>query len=253
MLGFRLRCPGLRMNACCRRSVLQIAIALWILVCGAKAQDSSEHVLPDAPVPVGAKTQATSIGKQDSQRGTAQVLPGMSAKQKYALAYRRIVSPQTLLKAGFVSSWEVGTGLGPDYPTNGWKPFAKRFGYNAASISTTIFFNTALVPALAHQDPRYFRKPEAPMKERIRWAIKSEFVGVGDDGDAMPNYANLVGEALASVAENAFGPSKDISVGDMAQGYSIKIGFGMGFNVAREFDVFGHLKGWARHSKIAGE
>ena len=220
-----------------------------VLACAVAAQNPAEETLPDVPKPAHAEAQAGPA--QKAQQISPQ--PGMSTKEKYALAYRRIVSPQTLLKAGFVSGWEVGTGLGPDYPTNGWKPFAERFGYNAASISTTIFFDTGLVPALAHQDPRYFRKAGAPVKERIRWAMKSEFVGVGDDGHAMPNYANLVGLALASVAENAFGPEKDVNVADMAQGYSIKIGFGMGFNVAREFDLAGHLKGWARHSKIAGK
>ena len=244
--------PGIKVSARFWRAILQLTIAVAIGGCVVAAQKPAADALPDAPKPLGAQTQSSSMEKKEAQSGASHVLPGMSTKEKYALAYRRIVSPQTVLKAGFVSGWEVGTGLGPDYPTNGWKPFAERFGYNGASISTTIFFNTALVPALAHQDPRYFRKPELPVKERIRWAMKSEFVGFGDYGHAMPNYANLVGEALASVAENAFGPSKDISAGDMLQGYSIKIGFGMGFNVAREFDVFGHLKGWARHSKTAG-
>ncbi|HET6168661.1 MAG TPA: hypothetical protein VFE01_00715, partial [Terracidiphilus sp.] len=176
---------------------------------------------------------------------------GLRAKEKYALAYRRIVSPQMPLKAAFVSGWEVGTGMGPDFPTNGWKPFAERFGYNAASISTTIFFDTAFVPALVHQDPRYFPLGKGPVKERIKWAVKSEFVGFGDDGHRMPNYANLVGDALSAIAVNAFSPRESIGYGDTVEGYAIKIGISTGLNVAREFKVFERLKAIARHSKSA--
>lgn len=46
------------------------------------------------------------------------------------------------------------------------------------------------------------------------WAIRSEFVGIGDDGHTMPNYANLVGFALSSIVANAYTPR-----GSVVRGY----------------------------------
>jgi hypothetical protein len=241
------------MGARVRRTILQFTITISLATGIALGQNPSEETLPNAPAPAPPEALVAPAEKKDTPQIRPEFTAGMSAKQKYALAYRRIVSPQMPLKAAFVSGWEVGTGTGPDFPTNGWKPFAERFGYNAASISTSIFFNTAFVPALVHQDPRYFPLGKGPVKERVKWAVKSEFVGVSDDGHAMPNYANLVGFALSAVAVNAFSPRDGIGYDDTVEGYAIKIGVSAGLNVVREFNVFERVKALARHSKSANE
>lgn len=238
-----------------QRAFLQCVIGVAIAVGTSVAQSSAEKALPDAPLPT-ASAEATSITPstahtEPQQRPAFSV--GMTRRQKYALAYNRIVSPQMPLKAVFVSGWELGTGTGPDIPTNGWGPFAERVGYNAAGISTTIFFNTAFVPALVHQDPRYFPLGEGSVKGRVGWALKSEFVGVGDDGHTMPNYANIVGLGLSSIAIDAFSPRDSSGYGDTLERYAIKLGVGAGINVVREFDLFGRIKLIARHSRSAGE
>jgi hypothetical protein len=229
----------------------------------AAAQKTAEHLLPDAPTPVLVAASSADLetsGRAEShpvstEPTVSRQLPstGLSVRQKYALAYRRIVSPQLPLKAGFVSGWELATGTGPDLPTNGWGPFAERFGYNTASISTTIFFNTAFVPSLVHQDPRFFPLRHGPVKRRIWWAVRSEFVGVGDDGREMPNYANLIGFALSSIVVDAYTPRSSISLDNMAKSYSIKIAVSTGMNVARESRLFDRAKALVRHSKSVEE
>jgi len=240
------------MSASLQRKVLQFTITYCLASGIALAQYPAEEIVPNAPAPAAPETPAAPVEKEVRQI-RPEFTTGMSTKQKYALALSRIVSPQLPLKAAFVSGWEVGTGTGPDFPTNGWGPFAERFGFNAASISTTIFFNTAFVPALVHQDPRYFPSGKRRVKERIVWAVRSEFVGVGDDGHAMPNYANLVGFALSSTVVNAYAPRSSLEFGDIVEGYSIKIGVSAGLNVAREFGVFDRVKAIVRHSKTADE
>jgi len=233
--------------------MLQFAVAISIVTCASAAQSPSEGVLPDAP---GARRAETVViaGEKNQARPTPPQFPvGMTAKEKFGLTYRRIVSVQTPVKALFVSGWEVGTGTGPDIPTNGWKPFGERVGYNAAAISTTIFFTTGVVPTLARQDPRFFPLGQGPIKSRIAWAVKSEFIGVGDDGHAMPNYANLVGLALASAVNDSYTPRDSVSFGDTVESYVIKLGVGAGLNVVREFKVFDRVKAIAHHSKAAEE
>jgi len=240
---------GLRL----RESILRITITLSLATCAAAAQSPEEDVLPDAPMPAGSEAPVAPSESSETRPVRPQVPIGMTAKEKYGLAYRRIVSPQMPLKALFVSGWEIGTGTGPDFATNGWVPFGKRVGYNAASISTTIFFDTGLVPALVHQDPRFFPLGSGTLKTRILWAVKSEFVGFRDDGSGMPNYANLVGFALASLVMNSFAPGENPGASDMMKGYASKIGISAGLNVAREFKVFDRVKAIAHHSKAAEE
>src|SRR4051812_28992500 len=238
---------GLRL----RKRILQFTVTISLAISISAAQSPAEDVLPDAPVPAGIATAASSAQKKETSPAPLQDQVGMTAKQKYGLTYRRIVSVQTPLKALFVSGWEVGTGTGPDIATNGWKPFGERVGYNAAGIATSIFFTTGFVPALAHQDPRYFPLGKGLVKDRVVWAVRSEFVGVGDDGHKMPNYANLVGLALSSVAVDAFTPRESAGYGDTVERYAIDVGLGVGLNVVREFNVFERVKAIAHHSKSA--
>lgn len=84
------------------------------------------------------------------------------------------------------------------------------------------------------------------------WAVRSEFVGFGDDGHTMLNYANLVGFALSSIVANAYTPHSSTGYANTAKRYAIKIGVSTGMNVGREFGVFDRIKAIARHSKSAG-
>jgi hypothetical protein len=224
----------------------------------AVAQDPAQEVLPNLPAPAAPGSPAGPGSpvvpvEKEIRLMRPQYTTGLTTKEKYGLAWRRIASPQMPIKAVFVSGWEVGTETGPDLPTNGWGPFAERVGYNAASISTTVFFTTAFVPAIFHEDPRYFPLGQGSVKARLTWAVRSEFVGVGDDGHTMPNYANLVGLGFSSVAENAFSPRDSTSYGDTVERYAIKVGIGTGLNVVREFHMFDRVKAIARHSKSADE
>jgi hypothetical protein len=242
------------MDARLREGVLHFAAFLALSTGMATAQNSAVG-LPDAPTPALLSDsrdawQSADVAQSPPARSRPDLSTGLTARQKYKLAWRRIISPQLPLRAAFVSGWELGTDTGPDLPTNGWVPFTERFGYNAASISTTIFFNTAVVPAMVHQDPRYFPLGRGPIKSRILWVVRSEFVGFRDDGHTMPNYANLLGFALSSIAIDGFTPRDSASFGDTVERYGIKIGVSTGLNVAREFHTLDYAKLMLRHSKI---
>ncbi len=156
---------------------------------------------------------------------------------------------QTPLKAALDSGFEMAAGTGPDLPRNGASGFAKRMGYNGLNISTTIFFDTAFVPALVHQDPRYPVLGQGPVKTRLAWAIKHEFVAFSDDGRKMPNYGNLVGFGLASLAADAYTPRDSVGFSDTVESYLINISVSTGLNVVREFKIFDRAKAIVRHSK----
>lgn len=235
------------------RLPMLVIFALGAMGSGALAQQSSLP-LPDAPAPNAIPLRTAPGGF--IRRAPEEILvrqpltpARLNGRQKYKLAYRRIVSIQTPVKTAFVSGFELAAGTGPDLPTNGWGAFAKRLGYNGLNESTTIFFATAFVPALAHEDPRYPVLGQGSARTRILWAVKHEFVGFSDDGREMPNYGNLVGLGLASITANAYSPRGSVGYGDTVESYLIKIAIGTGFNVAREFKVRNHVKAFLQRSK----
>lgn len=211
--------------------------------------------LPDAPlsnrISLAAEARNFRPGVAQIPMRTLPVPVRLSAKQKYALAFRTIVSPQTVLRTAFDSGFQLAAGTGPDVPTNGWGPFAQRFGYNQLNISTAIFLSTGIVPAMVHQDPRYPVLGRGSVKTRVAWALKHEFVGFSDSGREMPNYGNLAGLGLASITANAYLPRGNVGYGDTVESYCIKIAVKAGMNVAREFRVFDHAKTLVRPTRAA--
>jgi len=215
------------------------------------------HLLPDAPtpnpipIPIRAAQGRVVRGSGAQKLAPQPTVPArLSARQKYGLAYRRIVSLQTPVKAALDSGFEMAAGTGPDLPRNGLSAFGKRVGYNGLNISTTIFFDTAFVPALVHQDPRYPVLGQGPVKTRLAWAIKHEFVAFSDEGREMPNYGNLVGFGLASLTADAYTPRDSVGYGDTVESYLINLGVSTALNVVREFKVFDRVKTIVHHSKV---
>jgi hypothetical protein len=104
------------------------------------------------------------------------------------------------------------------------------------------FFTEAVVPSVLHQDPPYFRKGSGTAMSRIRWALRSEFVGFSDRGPQMPNYAVLLGYAMSTALADAYLPARNVSVGKSFEGYGIKFGTGYGFNLLHEYGGVARVK-----------
>ena len=78
------------------------------------------------------------------------------------------------------------------------EPSAQRFGSYSGSIASTNFFSDAFLPALLHQDPRYFRKGSGSIKSRLLYALKSEFIVRTSSGTMTVNSSELLGFGMST-------------------------------------------------------
>ena len=78
----------------------------------------------------------------------------LTAKLKFQLALRTAVDPVTILGVAMVAGLDQA-GNTPDYQ-QGSKGYGQRFGAVAAGGVSDILIGGAVLPALLHQDPRYF-------------------------------------------------------------------------------------------------
>ena len=53
----------------------------------------------------------------------------------------------------------------------GLKGFGKNAGVSLLQDATVEFFGTFAIPAIVHQDPRYYRMPDRPFKKRLIYSI----------------------------------------------------------------------------------
>jgi len=126
-------------------------------------------------------------------------------RQKGYLALHGLTDPANLGTIVGISAISIGidshTAYGP-----GWKGFGKSAGVSLLQDATGQFFGVFAIPALAHQDPRYYRMPRASVPRRILYAISRTAVARGDDGRSMPNYGTLLSYPINAELSNLYVP-----------------------------------------------
>ncbi|WP_348267304.1 hypothetical protein P8936_16045 [Edaphobacter paludis] len=135
---------------------------------------------------------------------TSVIIP-LTSKQKGYLAIHDLTTPANLMTIVAVSGFTIGvdshTAYGP-----GWKGFGKNTGVSLLQDATGEFFGAFLIPSLTHQDPRYYRMPRASIPRRFAHAVARTFVASSDEGNLMPNYANLLGYPISAELSNLYVP-----------------------------------------------
>lgn len=133
--------------------------------------------------------------------------PPLTAKLKFKLALRVSVDPITLAGAFFIAGVNQGVRI-PDYKL-GSAGYGERVGASEADGFTDIFFGGAVLPALLHQDPRYFYQGTGSNRSRLRHALAAPFVCRGDNGRTEPNYSTVGGDVISAGLSNLYYPQAD--------------------------------------------
>lgn len=129
----------------------------------------------------------------------------LTARQKGELAIRDFIDPVNLgvigLEAGIGVAANSHSAYGP-----GFKGFGKLYGYQLLQDAQGEFIGTFAIPAIVHEDPRYRRMENAPVKRRILHALSHTIIAEHDDGRAMPNYATLLTYPISAELSNLYVP-----------------------------------------------
>jgi hypothetical protein len=134
----------------------------------------------------------------------------LTAKLKFRLALRTSVDPVTIFGIGVLSAINQAADI-PNYG-QGWGAYGQRYGAAAADGLSDIMIGGAILPALLHQDPRYFYQGEGTTKSRTLHALFSPFACRGDNGKLQPNYSTIGGDLASAALANAYYPASDRGV-----------------------------------------
>jgi hypothetical protein len=130
----------------------------------------------------------------------------LTAKQKFGLAFKTLTDPGTFFFAGVVAGIAQAQNSFPGYG-QGAAGYGKRFGATYLDSFDGAMIGNAMLPALLHQDPRYFRKGKGNFASRFGYALLSTFRCKSDSGNWQPNYSNLLGNFAAGAVSNLYYPA----------------------------------------------
>jgi hypothetical protein len=136
---------------------------------------------------------------------TSNIVIPLTWQQKGYLALHDLTDPANFGTILGISAITIGadshTAYGP-----GLKGFGKIVGVSLLQDATGQFFGAFAIPVIAHQDPRYFRMPHAPLARRIVYSISRTVISRSDTGKSMPNYATLLTYPISAEIDNFYVP-----------------------------------------------
>ncbi len=130
----------------------------------------------------------------------------LTAGQKFKLALRNEIDPGTFFGTAFQAGVEQWQNDYPEYG-QGAKGYFTRFGASFGDGFNSILIAGAVLPAILHQDPRYYYKGTGTVKSRTLYAISTVFKCKGDNGEWQPNYSNIFGNLASAGISNAYYPA----------------------------------------------
>jgi len=202
-------------------------------------------VPPPTPQESQREKAAEQIKEQEKQRVVG-ILPSfnvtyrsdavsMTANQKISLAFRSAIDPYqfgiAFIVAGLSEAQDNGTGFG-------WGPegYFKRSGAAYLDAFDGAMIGNGFLPALLHQDPRYFRLGHGTFKHRFFYAVATSYICKHDNtGKWEPNYSNVGGNIIAGAISNLYYPSQTAGLGQTIDNGLIVTGEGTFGGVLQEF------------------
>lgn len=236
-----------------------IAILLAFVETGTAQQESKPKELPDAPA---AKQENAPPKHENPLNETIEILgrrsiffpdlatspKPLTGKQKFELSADESIAPSRLVSSALGAAIGQAADSLPGYG-QGMSGYGKRFGSSMASAASDHFFETFLLPALLHRDPRYFVSLRGGAGYRIKYALSRTVVTRTDDGKSAANWPGILGPLLAESLANSYLPEKEQTAGRTFRRYGFRVGLNTASKVVREYwpTIFRSL----RISKIA--
>jgi len=219
----------------------------WVLLfatlplCCARAQNPTggatqgDSVIPVPAPPVQAPEDKRIFGVLPNNRTTENAIPfhAITPWQKVTIAAKDsfdwVVFGDAAAFAGLYQIENQNPSFG-----QGTKGYAKRLGTAYGDQMIGNMMTEGFIPAVFHQDPRYFRMGEGPKLGRARYALTQIVVARMDSGRKAFNFSEWGGNAAAVAISNAYYPDTR-TVSDNVQRLLIACGTDAFSNVLKEF------------------
>ena len=224
-----------------------VAIGVLVLaVCSAAlSQESVSSTQPvsatvvDRPASAGAAKQQSSSFERFATKikffpDVSENKEPLSVGGKFKLFAVQSVSPANITGAA------AGAGLGQarDWPEGygqGWDGYGKRFGANLATGASKSFFGNFLIPAVLHQDPRFFPRGNSSFRQSLKYGLRRAVITRTDSGDDAFNWSGILAPIAAQSIANSYLPERERTVGKTFIRSGRMIGMSVGVNVLKEF------------------
>lgn len=213
---------------------------------GGQSSSSAQNGQPQADSAQSQREKAQQQLKEEEKQRVLGVVPNfnityhadaapLSAGQKLNLAFHSSVDPFTFGAAVLVAGYHEAN---DDYGGFGWgaEGFGKRAGAAYLDAFDGTMIGNGVLPAIFHQDPRYFRLGHGTTTHRLLYAAATTVMCKHDNPRRWePNFSNVGGNIIAGAISNLYYPSQNSGWGETISNGMIVTGEG---TLGAVFDEF---------------
>ena len=218
----------------------------FLLICAAALCGTAQETPPSnaaGTAPVQAPEDKRIFGVLPNNRTTENSLPfhAITAKQKMTIAFKDSFDYPVYPTAALFASLYQLEDQNPSFG-QGMVGYSKRFATAYGDQMIGNMMTEGILPAVLHDDPRYFRLGAGTKKGRIAYALTRILITRTDSGGQRFNTSEWGGNALTAAISNAYYPDTR-NVSDNVTKLLIACGTDAFSNVLKEFwpDVKRHF------------
>lgn len=221
-------------------------------------QAGQAYIVPEIAITVASTTTDVKVGVDSEEVAELQVkeaekqrvlgfIPNFYAsyvpdaaplptRLKFQLAWKSVSDPISILGAGFLAGIYQASDELNGYG-QGAAGYGKRFGAVYGDVLIGTFIDSAILPTILHQDPRYFYRGPDASGSRFMYAIGNAVICKGDNKKYQANYSAIIGSFITSGISQAYYPASDRGTSLYFQTALIRIAEGSVAGIFQEYVV----------------
>jgi hypothetical protein len=165
---------------------------------------------------------------------TDEKLPPMSVKQKFVGATEDSFDYSAIFIPLLLSGYSDATRATPEFG-HGWPAYARYFWHTAVDQTSENYWVEFIVPAVTHEDTRYYTLGRGGFGKRLGYALSRAVVTRNDKGNDEFNFSEVVGAGAASGVSSLYYPSRERSLGSVGTEWGLDVAIDSMSFVVKEF------------------
>jgi hypothetical protein len=161
-------------------------------------------------------------------------LPPLSLGDKFWLATQDSFDYSSFVSAGIIAGSSQANKSYPEFG-QGAKGYGRYYWHAVADQAVGNYLTEAIVPAVTHEDPRYYTLGHGGFFKRTGYAVSRLLVTRTDSGSRTIKISEIVGNGAGAGISDLYYPSRERSWTKTGQKWVTQIALDGVFNIAKEF------------------
>jgi hypothetical protein len=161
-------------------------------------------------------------------------LPPLSGKQKFWLSTQGAFDYSSFISVAIQAAIEQTTNTYPEFH-EGAAAYGRYYWHAFADSVAEGYLVGAILPAITHEDPRYYTLYHGGLFRRASYALSRLCITRKDTGSATFNFSEILGSGAATEVSSRYYPRQERSAGEILERWGSQLlNDGIG-NVVEEF------------------